>query len=77
METTCDCEVCPSHGGYPCAAAAAIGVAVSTIPGSADGKIVRFGVCPPCYAESWADVDLSGSPWELVLRERDPERRNP
>ena len=60
-DITCDCTACPVHGGASCTAGASIGVAVSTLPCSADGEIVRFGVCPPCYAESWAEQGLSDS----------------
>lgn len=46
-------------------------VPVSTIPGSADGKIVTMHICEGCYeSNDWAAVDLTGTPWLLTLRER-------
>ena len=67
----CDCSACPAHGGSACRAPATVQVAVSTIPGSLDGKIVRFGACLDCYLATWRAVDLTGSAWERALRERD------
>ena len=54
-----------------CGAPATRPVKVSTIPGSGDGRIVTISVCPRCYErDGWADIDLTGSPWELTLQAR-------
>jgi hypothetical protein len=56
--------------GSACPNMATHSVRVSTMPGSFDGKLITLRFCHECYdAGDWAEVDLTGGPWELALRD--------